>query len=337
MNNEIEVPTAYLVTGGDNPTVSIYLADKPYIIAGSHPNFEAIREKVNTGQWEGLRSLISFEEKAKEELASHGLDESNGIAIRNGEAYLNGYRLGGVLAQRLVERAEKGWSITALSNFAAKLYKNPSKTSVSELYLFIEKADMPICEDGDFLAYKVVRHDYLDCHTGTISNAVGEIVAMPRFEVDDNRNNLCSSGLHFCSYAYLSTMTQSTKQDYTGKGKRVVVVKINPSNVVSVPADYQNTKGRTCEYEVISELTDWSAPVLEGTDGYKWQTREQEYLEDDDFDDDEDCCFECGDSCCEGECQEEEDEFEEMLEDELEAETEELNRGEWREVKYPWL
>jgi hypothetical protein len=37
-------------------------------------------------------------------------------------------------------------------------------------------------------------------------------------------------------------------------GARTVIVKINPRDVVSIPTDYDNSKGRACRYEVIGEI-----------------------------------------------------------------------------------
>jgi hypothetical protein len=37
-------------------------------------------------------------------------------------------------------------------------------------------------------------------------------------------------------------------------GERTVIVKINPRDVVSIPTDYDNSKGRACRYEVIGEV-----------------------------------------------------------------------------------
>jgi hypothetical protein len=123
---------------------------------------------------------------------------------------------------------------------------NPSKRAVDELYGFLEKGNLPITADGCFLAYKKVRNDYLDIHSGTMDNSVGKVLEMERNEVDDNANNTCSTGLHFCSLDYLS--------HFGGADSRTVVVKINPRDVVSIPADYHATKGRTCRYEVIDEI-----------------------------------------------------------------------------------
>jgi hypothetical protein len=77
-----------------------------------------------------------------------------------------------------------------------------------------------------------------------MNNSVGEIVEMERNEVDDNKDRTCSTGLHFCSQDYLNHFG----------GERVVIVKINPRDVVSIPSDYNDSKGRACRYEVVGEL-----------------------------------------------------------------------------------
>ena len=37
-------------------------------------------------------------------------------------------------------------------------------------------------------------------------------------------------------------------------GERIVIVKINPRDVVSIPTDYNDSKGRACRYEVVDEI-----------------------------------------------------------------------------------
>jgi hypothetical protein len=73
---------------------------------------------------------------------------------------------------------------------------------------------------------------------------VGKTVEMERNQVDDDKDHTCSTGLHFCSQDYLNHFS----------GERVMILKINPRDVVSIPADYGDTKGRCCRYEVIGEL-----------------------------------------------------------------------------------
>jgi hypothetical protein len=80
-----------------------------------------------------------------------------------------------------------------------------------------------------------------------MDNSVGMIVEMERNEVDDNKDQTCSTGLHFCSQDYLPHFG-------SGSDSRVVIVKINPSDVVSIPSDYNNAKGRACRYVVVGEI-----------------------------------------------------------------------------------
>jgi hypothetical protein len=84
---------------------------------------------------------------------------------------------------------------------------------------------------------------------------------MPRNEVDDNRSNLCSDGLHFCSFSYLGHFG-------SGAGNRVLIVKVDPADVVSIPADYNDAKARACRMEVIGEIEE-QKDVLAKTPVYK--------------------------------------------------------------------
>jgi hypothetical protein len=144
----------------------------------------------------------------------------------------------------MIAMLQEGFPIEPMVAFMENLYSNPSKRAVTELYGFLEKNNLPITPDGHFLAYKKVRHNFLDVHSGTMDNSPGTIVEMERNQVDDNKDQTCSTGLHFCGMSYLSCFG----------GERTVIVKINPRDVVSIPSDYNEAKGRACRYEVIGEL-----------------------------------------------------------------------------------
>jgi hypothetical protein len=148
------------------------------------------------------------------------------------------------MATRMIQMLQDGFPIEPMVNFMNNLMYNPSNRSVTELYGFLEKNNLPITPDGCFLAYKKVRSDYKDVHSGTFDNSPGKTVEMDRNEVDDVADRTCSHGLHFCSKEYLHHFG----------GGRTVIVKINPRDVVSIPTDYNDSKGRCCRYEVISEL-----------------------------------------------------------------------------------
>lgn len=168
------------------------------------------------------------------------------VTIENNRVLFDGENVPSALTRKLLSVARAGLNIDPWKRFVVRLFANPSRGAQAELNEFLEVADLPITEDGCFLAYKRVRDDYRDLHSATFDNSVGKVVEMERDGVDPDRDRTCSYGLHFCSQDYLRNF-------YSGAG-RIVIVKVNPTDVVSIPSDYQFTKGRTCRYEVVGEV-----------------------------------------------------------------------------------
>ncbi len=141
--------------------------------------------------------------------------------------------------------------------FVKNIKKNPSASSVAELYDFLSYKALPITPDGHFLAYKGVMENFYSKQGNTrtivnsgivdsggkIYNGVGEVIEVDRNQVDDDRSKECSFGLHVGSLDYASTWAD-----------RLVLVKVNPADVVSVPKDCSFQKCRVCKYEVIDDL-----------------------------------------------------------------------------------
>lgn len=155
-----------------------------------------------------------------------------------------------VIAVRLKEFADEKLPIEPLVYFWKKLRKNPSTNSKNMLYEFLEKNHHPITADGNFLAYKKVYRDgsgkLLDDYTKKIDNSVGKIVSMPRDQVVEDRNQTCSRGLHVAAWNYATTYS----------GNVMVEVIVDPTDVVSVPRDYDQQKMRVCRYKVASIITE---------------------------------------------------------------------------------
>lgn len=220
---------------GDN--VVIVIDGEPHTINKTHITYQKVVDAIKAKEWDVVKELINPVKVV--------VNYSRGnVEIVDGEMFWKRMPFHNALATRMVQMLTDGFDIEPMVNFMNNLMQNPSKRAVDELYGFLEKNSLPITPDGHFLAYKRVRDDYKDCHTGTMDNSIGMVVEMERNMVDDNRDNTCSSGLHFCSHSYLSSFG----------GDRTVIVKINPRDVVSIPSDYNNAKGRTCRYEVIGEV-----------------------------------------------------------------------------------
>lgn len=133
-------------------------------------------------------------------------------------------------------------------NFVRRVANNPDHRVFDQLYAFCSHNDIEITEDGMLVAFKRVREDYLDIHSGTISNTVGKVVEMPRIAVDNDPERTCSSGLHACAFSYLNSFSYS-------RNDRILKILIDPADVVSVPVDYNGTKIRVCKYYISEDVT----------------------------------------------------------------------------------
>lgn len=232
-------------------TLSIVLdGNRPYNIGKDHPYYDEIRQASKDEDWATINDLIDVKEKIID-YVTPVLKEAD-IEVYQNRVLFNGEQLNGALANQIVEMARGGYEVTPLVNFLRNLKQNPSFAAVNELYEWMECGGLTsITQDGCFLAYKKVRDDYKDIYSRTFDNSIGQVCEMPRNKVNDDRNQTCSAGLHFCAYSYLN--------HYMGSGSdvRVMIVKINPADVVSIPVDYGHAKGRTWRYEVVGEDLAW--------------------------------------------------------------------------------
>lgn len=220
--------------------VTVYLDGSPHVVAGGTPQYDLVLKAIEAGDIEAARDAIEIRKAVVK--MSQGKIELDGTTLK-----YDGRPLHNTLVDKILGIVKAAGNVAPLLLYLENLMQNPSFRAVQELYTFNEKANMPITKDGCFLAYKKVRSDYKDIYSGTMDNSVGKVLSVPRNSVDENKDNTCSYGLHFCSKSYLSSFGSSP-------GNRVVVVKINPADVVAIPSDYNNAKGRTCRYEVVGEL-----------------------------------------------------------------------------------
>lgn len=211
----------------------------PIVIDGSHLNFKAVVAAIEAGDFDAAIELASVKNYVLAKTA--GKVEVTDEGVLYGGEVITGY-----LASKMVEFFNKGLPVDNYCRFLENLMANPSMVSRKELYLFLEAANLPVTEDGCFLAYKAITSDFKDKHTRKFDNSPGCVLEMPRSKVDDDRNRTCSEGFHAAAYEYA--------KNFMTRGDRLVAVKINPKDVVSVPSDYNNQKLRTCRYEVLYEI-----------------------------------------------------------------------------------
>ena len=253
----------YIVQGSN---ITVVIGTTPHTVSKSHIAYNKLLNAIKAGDWETVQDII----EPKQVVLNFG---QGNVSVEGDKIFWKGREMHNALTKRMVAMIQEDFPVEPLVAFMENLMENPSKRAVNELYGFLEKNTLPITSDGCFLAYKKVRQDYLDCHTSTVLNkpaaymtdedtaalaeAVGKnsevtvavedgvtVVSMERNLVDDDQNRTCSTGLHFCSKDYLSVFG----------GERIVILKINPRDVVSIPNDYNDSKGRCARYEIVDEI-----------------------------------------------------------------------------------
>ena len=244
----------YLIQGSN---IVVVVNNQPHTISKTHITYQKVLDAIKAGDWATVQDVI----EPKKVVVNYG---QGNVEVQGDKLFWRGVEMHNALTSRMITMLQDGFPVEPLVLFMENLMTNPSKRAVDELYGFLEDNNLPITPDGHFLAYKKVRENYMDVHSGTFNNSVGMICEMERNQVDDDKDRTCSTGLHFCSQEYLSHFG----------GQHTMILKINPRDVVSIPSDYNNSKGRCSRYEVIGELgvnpeDAFTQPVQEGANTFQ--------------------------------------------------------------------
>lgn len=225
-----------------------------FVANAGHANFLRIFEAlaVETEDADFVRDLFDVRTAITHAFARLG----ERVTIKGETLYLDGDPLNGALAEAILTYYQEGNDdLAPLVRFLENLANNPNPTSRDSLYGWLAHKSFHIDDDGCFLTYKSVYSNsddtFRSVHSGTadvngvtqngyITQKVGDVVEMPRSDVDDNTGQHCSTGLHVGTYRYANSFS----------GNTMLLVKVNPRDVVSVPNDGAE-KVRVCRYVVV--------------------------------------------------------------------------------------
>ena len=246
MSNTQNIP--YVIK--TNGSVTLYLNNECLTVATDHPNYNKILEAIKAGDFTNIESLVN--------VAKAVLKYTSGmISINNGQIFYGEFAVHNTLTDRIIKMMSEGFKFDHMVKFLENLMHNPSGRAVNETYAFLENYGLPITDDGCFLAYKAVRNDYKDIYSGKYDNHVGCAPSMPRNMVDETYDRDCSHGLHVGALDYVVQYGHFVKgQAPSENGNRLLVVKVNPKDVVSVPRYDGHPKMRVSQYFVVSEIKD---------------------------------------------------------------------------------
>lgn len=229
----------YTVTEGN---ITILIDGSMNKIPRTHAGFVALSEHLKGKDHDAELIIQLLDKRSAMARLSAGKVKVVGTTV-----FYNGEPLHSTLAHKMVMMMDEGFDGAPLAKFLDNIMSNPSERSRECLFDFITKFDAPITDDGCFVAFKGVRDNYMDCHSGKFDNSPGKLVQQDRDQCVEDPNVTCAAGLHVCASHYLDSFWTN---------KRVIAVKVNPRDVVSVPYDYNYSKMRVCEYLVLGDIED---------------------------------------------------------------------------------
>jgi hypothetical protein len=289
--------------------ITVVLDGERHSINAGNGMFSKALEAFKVNDWDAFIGCVNPTIRLKSLYASY-----EGIEVKDGNLYVFDEPVHSTLATRVLSFLEAGLDCVHLFKFILKLNLNPSKRAVDELYTFLEHRALPITDNGNFLAYKAVREDYTDKYTGKFLNTIDAVLEMPRNKVDDDKNVGCSYGFHAGTVEYA--------KDFMGREGHLMIVEINPADVVSIPTDCQFQKLRTSKYKVVGEYEiDLTDPLYAS----RFETDQDGDVDLWDDDSDDEVCSDCLEEsygncnncdCCEGCCDCSEDDDSEEDDDE---------------------
>jgi hypothetical protein len=231
--------------------ISLFSGGKQYQLEDSDPRYVEGYGLLSGGRESEFISLFNT---SLEKIVEKQVDD---FIVENGNLTYHHFEIKGALMNKILALKKAGLSTAPFVLFCQRLLLNPSNSAVLELFDFLSYRALPITEDGFFLAYKGVNNTYFSVNGnvktvvlegevdagGHILNSIGAKISIERNCVTDDRNNDCGPGLHAGSLDYAK-----------GWGQRVIVIKIDPKDAVSVPLGDRCQKLRCCAYEVIADF-----------------------------------------------------------------------------------
>lgn len=222
--------------------VTLTLNDCTEVVTKDHKDFTTIRSMVIDGEYELAMQYMNVSES----IAKWG---QGALQIQDGVVKYSGMELTGKLVDRIIGMMKDGdEDFERFAKFLTLAMEQPSYKTRTRIMDFAAHDKLDIDEDGFVVAFKNVRDDYMDKHSGTFRNMVGDSPSMRRSDVNDDHDVTCSAGLHVCSPIYL--------KGFWGTSGITVRVVVDPRDFVAIPYDYKDSKARVCKYRVVEDVTD---------------------------------------------------------------------------------
>lgn len=255
-----QIPHTASTSENGTQSVSLFLQGKVYVVfrSGFEADYGELLVALSEGNVAKVTTLVDKYEAARLfAMGIPGLEVVKAADEENFEYKHNGVALSGEMTANIeeVRASNQPERSEGLKKFFELLEQNPSERSREYLHNFLKRHRIVIAPDGCFIGYRGVKYDMTSIHRGrgfvngklyesaNLDNSVGNHITLEREFVIEDPSQGCSVGLHVGSYEYASSF-----------GERLILVKVNPADVVSVPHENGYAKIRTCAYIVVGSV-----------------------------------------------------------------------------------
>jgi len=170
--------------------ITIFVEGKQHTIHATDSNFASAVTAFEASDWDGLYNILNPAQVFQNLYAKY-----EQIEVKHGNVYVNDEPISSLIAGRILDFLAKGVDCLPVFKFITKLNLNPSARAVNELYTFLEHKFLPLTDNGNFLAYKALRSDYTDVHTGKFNNSVDNVPSL-QWKIGCGRNQPCRCCIH---------------------------------------------------------------------------------------------------------------------------------------------
>lgn len=244
-----------IVSHGTEANVTAFIDGEMFVADNEHPNWQEIVTSLAAGD----KNVVNLFDVAKA-ISTKFEHVSERVTVNSGHVYFDGEEIDNTLTQAILRALDEQADLKPLANFFENIMLNPNEHSREQLYRWLAAHNFTINHDGHIVGYKGVKtlddgtHTSIShgtatvngqVHTGAIPYAPGDVVEMPRGDVQFDPSVGCHTGLHVGTWDYAKGF---------GHGNTMTVV-VNPRDVVSVPTDCRDAKMRVCRY-VISTVVE---------------------------------------------------------------------------------
>lgn len=233
----------------NNENVTFFCNGQSYQLSNQSPFYDELIKELQSDT-PNIEGIISY---CNNPVLKSYLPKGLEINLDMESVFYNGEEVNNSAIDYLFKAKQEGKNISSIESFIKRLFKNPNMDTINNLFDFVSLNSMPICDDGCFLAYKVVNENMTSIHDFRTQHKVGENILpiLSWDQVDTDRKSTCSYGYHFCSWKYIEEAFRGIQGIINAK-QVLLVLKIDPEMVAAIPYDYDGSKGRARTYLVES-------------------------------------------------------------------------------------